>query len=389
MRNRNSLILACAAVLAVAPVPGTGADPVDIPMMVSLTGPISNGAKLQAPGAKAVEAYVNNTGGIRGRPIHFTMLDEQSNPAVAVQLINDLIAKHVPIVLGPGTTPTCNATAPVVKTAIVSMCTTPGAHPEPGSYMFGTNFDTGALIAGGVRNLRLRGLKRIAIITTTDASGQDGERNVDAALADPANKDMTVVAREHYATADLTVAAQITRIKSANPQAIIAWASGSPIGTFYRNAHEAALDVPVMTTPNNQNQDQMTASADFLPNELLVVTAPFATPDQVTNRAQRTSMKAFFDYLALQGISQPTYPNHTVWDPGLIIVSAYRKFGFDMTAAQAHEYISTLKGFVGINGPYDFPAYPQRGLGSAATMIRWDRSSKSWVPASKLGGGVL
>jgi branched-chain amino acid transport system substrate-binding protein len=382
-------IFACALALAVAPVAGTAADPFDIPMMVSQTGPISFGAKLQVPGAKALEAYVNKNGGIRGRPIRFVLIDEQSNPAVSVQLINDLIAKHVPIVLGPGTTSTCNAAAPVLKTAIVSVCTTPGAHPEPGSYMFGSNFDTGALIAAGVRNLRLRGLKRVAIITTTDASGQDGERNVDAALGDPANKDMTVVAREHYATADLTVAAQIARIKAANPQVVIAWASGSPIGTFYRNAHEGALDVPVMTTPNNQNQEQMTASADFVPSELLVVTAPFATPDQVTNRAQKASMKAFFDYVAAQGIPQPTYPTHTVWDPGLIIVSAYRKFGFDMTAAQAHDYISTLKGFVGINGPYDFQAYPQRGLGSAATVIRWDRSSKTWVAASKIGGGVL
>jgi branched-chain amino acid transport system substrate-binding protein len=306
-----------------------------------------------------------------------------------VQLINELIAKHAPIVLGPGTTSTCNAAAPVVKTAIVSMCTTPGAHPENGSYMFGSNFDTGSLIAAGVRNLRLRGLKRIAIISTTDASGQDGERGVDAALADPSNKDMTVVAREHYATADLTVAAQISRIKAANPQAVIAWASGSPIGTFYRNAHEGALNVPIMTTPNNQNEEQMTASADFLPNELLVVTAPFATPAQVTDRAQKASMKEFYDGVAALGISQPTYPTHTVWDPGLILVSAYRKYGYDMTAAQAHEYISTLKGFVGINGPYDFVAYPQRGLGSAATVIRWDRGTKNWVAASKIGGGVL
>ena len=47
------------------------------------------------------------------------------------------------------------------------------------------------------------------MITSTDASGQDGERGVDAALADPANKDMTLVTREHYAAADLSVAAQI------------------------------------------------------------------------------------------------------------------------------------------------------------------------------------
>jgi branched-chain amino acid transport system substrate-binding protein len=382
-------LLASAIAMASGPAPSGAADPFDIPMMSSQTGPIAFGGKLQLPGAKALEAYINRTGGIRGRPIRFVIVDEQSNPAVAVQAVSDLIAKHVPILLGPGTTSTCNAAAPVIKAAIVAFCTTPGAHPDAGSYMFASSFDTGALIAVGVRDLRLRGLKRIAMITTTDASGQDGERGVDAALADPANKDLTLVAREHYAAADLSVAAQIARIKAANPQAVVAWASGSPIGTFFRNAHEDGLDVPVMTSPNNQNQEQMAASAEFLPSELLVPTAPFATPEQITNQAQRAAVKAFYDGVAALGIQQPTTPTQTVWDPGLIIVSAYRKYGLDMTAAQAHEYIASLKGFVGINGPYDFQAFPQRGLGATAVVIRWDRGTKTWVAASKIGGAPL
>jgi branched-chain amino acid transport system substrate-binding protein len=255
--------------------------------------------------------------------------------------------------------------------------------------MFGTSFGTDDLIAAGIRSLRLRGLRRIAMITTTDASGQDGEKGVDAAMALPENKELTLVAREHYNGADLTVAAQVTRIKAAAPQAIVAWASGSPIGTFLRNAHEAALDVPVLTSPNNQNLDQMTASGDFLPTELLFVTAPFGTPEQITNRVQRAAVQTFYDGLNALNV-RPTYPTHTVWDPGLIIVAAYKKFGFDMTPAQAHDYITNLKGFVGINGPYDFPASPVRGLNAgSAVVIRWDRAKKTWVAASKLGGGLL
>jgi hypothetical protein len=142
-----------------------------------------------------------------------------------------------------------------------------------------------------------------------------------------------------------------------------------------------------MTSPNNQNAEQMAASADFLPSELLVVTAPFATPEQIANRTQRAAVQAFYENLKVLGVTSPTYPSHTVWDPGLMLVAAYKKYGFDMTAAQAYEYISTLKGFIGINGPYDFPASPQRGLNAgSAVVIRWDRTKKSWVAASKIGG---
>jgi len=371
--------------------PGNAADPLEIYVISSQTGPISFGGKLQAPGALGLEAYVNKTGGIRGRPIKVVIIDEQSNPSVAVQEVNELIAKHVPVVIGPGSTGTCNAVAPVIKTTIVAYCSSPGAHPTLGSYMFGTSFGTDDLIAAGVKYLRLRGFRRIAVISTTDASGQDGEKGFDAAMADPANKDLVLVDREHYNGTDLTVAAQIARIKAASPQAVVAWASGSPIGTFYRNAHEAALDLPVLTTPNNQNQEQMTASADFLPTDLLIVTAPFATPEQIPNRAQRAAVQGFYDSVKAQGIvGSPPYPSHTVWDPGLMVVAAYKKYGFDMTAAQAYDFLSTLKGFVGINGPYDFPASPQRGLNAgSAVIIRWDRAKKTWAAASKIGGAPL
>ena len=387
-----AVIAATCALLFTGSGIATGApDPLDIYVISSQTGPISFGGKLQAPGALGLEAYVNKTGGIRGRPVKVVIIDEQSNPSVAVQEVNELIAKHVPIVIGPGSTGTCNAVAPVIKTSIVAYCSSPGAHPAAGSYMFGTSFGTDDLIAAGVKFLRLRGFRRIAVISTTDASGQDGEKGFDAAMADPANKDLVLVDREHYNGTDLTVAAQIARIKAAAPQAVVAWASGSPIGTFYRNAREAGLDVPVLTTPNNQNAEQMAASGDFLPSELLIVTAPFATPEQITNRTQRSAVEAFYDSVKAQGVAPPPpYPSHTVWDPGLMAVAAYKKYGFGMTAAQAYEFLSTLKGFVGINGPYDFPASPQRGLNAgSAVVIRWDRTKKAWVAASKIGGAPL
>jgi branched-chain amino acid transport system substrate-binding protein len=382
--------LGCALLFAGGRATSYAADPLEIDFISSQTGPISFGGKLQAPGAMGLEAYVNKTGGVRGRPIKAVIIDEQSNPSVAVQQMNELIARHVPVVIGPGSTGTCNAVAPVIKTSIVAYCSSPGAHPTVGSYMFGTSFGTDDLIAAGVKNLRLRGFRRIAFIGTTDASGQDGEKGFDAAMADPANKELVLVDREHYNGTDLTVAAQIVRIKASAPQAVVAWASGSPVGTFFRNAHEAALDVPVLTTPNNQNMEQMTASADFLPTELLAVTAPFGTPEQIANRTQRAAVGAFYDSLKALGIPTPAYPSHTVWDPGLIVVAAYKKYGFAMTAAQAYEFISTLRGFIGINGPYDFPASPQRGLNAgSAVVIRWDRAKKTWVAASKIGGAVL
>ena len=50
------------------------------------------------------------------------------------------------------------------------------------------------------------------------------------------------------------------------------------------------------------------------------------------------------------------------WDATWIVVDAFRKFGPSMTAAQLHDYIENLHGFVGINGIMDFSDGGQRGL---------------------------
>jgi hypothetical protein len=46
-----------------------------------------------------------------------------------------------------------------------------------------------------------------------------------------------------------------------------------------------------------------------------------------------------------------------------------------------------LRGWVGVNGAYDFQAFPQRGIGiEGLVMVRWDKKVKSFVGVSKPGG---
>jgi branched-chain amino acid transport system substrate-binding protein len=55
-----------------------------------------------------------------------------------------------------------------------------------------------------------------------------------------------------------------------------------------------------------------------------------------------------------------------------------------------HDYFQKLNGWVGVNGRYDFPKYPQRGLGEEATiMVRWDGAKNTWIPVSRPGGAPI
>ena len=353
--------------------------------MVPQTGSAALQGRQQSQGLLAVESVVNRTGGIHGRPIKFDLLDTQSSPQITVQLMSYAAAKKVPVVLGPSSAAECAAIATVVKNGPVDYCTSPGFHPDPGSYVFSSGFSTVDLLRMSVRYLRERNLKRVAIVASTDAAGQDGERSLDAALALPVNKDMTLVAREHFSINDLNAAAQIARVKGAAPQALIIWTTGTPYGTILRSVHDAGLDIPILTSPGNQTLEQMSAYAEFLPKEQLFTSGPFSAPDQITDRTMRNAVQLL--YTSLDTIKAPSFASQIVWDPALLVVAALRKMGTDATAAQVRDYIAGQRRWIGENGPYDFVSTPQRGLdGSSSLIVRWDASRSEFVAASKLGG---
>ena len=119
-----------------------------------------------------------------------------------------------------------------------------------------------------IRFFRLKGWKRVALITSTDATGQSLEGSVDRALALPENKDMALVALAHFNTTDLSVSAQIADIKSKTPQVVIAWSTGTSFGTLLRGIHDAGVESPVIGGNGNMVFAQLDQYRDVLPKEL-------------------------------------------------------------------------------------------------------------------------
>lgn len=385
-RRLLTRLVLCLALLAMPRLAGA-ADPYDVYVLLPLTGSVSFYANSQQQALKTVEAYINKTGGIGGRPLHFVIQDDQSNPQIDVQLANEIFAKKVPVLLGPTNTAQCGAVAPLVVNGPVVWCFTPGYHPQPGSYVFTSGASTQDIIAVAFRYLAAHGVTRLATITSTDASGQDGDRMMDAVLG--GLKGMTVVDREHFTPTDVSVAAQISKIKSANPQAVVVWTTGTPFGTILRGIHDAGLDVPVLTTNGNLTYAQMKQYAGILPNELLFPGQAFFAPQLFKDKAEREAIGTLYSGLAALG-AKPDQGHDNCYDPALIVGKALQKLGPNATAAQLHEYIENLKGFAGINGPYNFATEPQHGLDqSGVVVIRWDTGKDNWVAVSKPGGQPL
>jgi branched-chain amino acid transport system substrate-binding protein len=383
-------IVPCLAFLALkAPAaPAHAAQTYDINTILPLTGGASFLGKEEQKALQLAEPMINKTGGIQGEPVHFVFYDDQSSPQTGVQLTNQVVASNPAVILGSSLVSVCNAMAPLMQNGPALYCFSPGIHPTPGSYVFTSSVSTLDLAEAMIRYFRLKGWTRLAFMTSADATGQDAERGLDSVVARPENKDITVVERAHFNISDVTVAAQIERIKAANPQVLVAWSTGTPIATVFKGIVQAGLDIPIATTNGNMTYAQMTQYADFLPKQLYI-----AAPEWVQHEglikldpAVEKAQKAYFDIYKAAN-AKPDIAASLAWDPAMIVIDTLRALSPKATAQQVRDHIANLKGYAGINGLYDFPKNPQRGLDvSGAVVTLWSATHKTWELVSKPTG---
>jgi branched-chain amino acid transport system substrate-binding protein len=366
------------ATIGASPAP-TGA-PVEIPTILPLTGPAAEYGQSLQQGFRVLEKYVNATGGVRGRPVRFAFLDDQASPALAVQLATPLISGGAQVLIGGALSGSCKATLPLVEKGPVLYCISPSIIPPRNGNVFSGSIYSVDYLAATLRFFRDRGLNRIGFLTSTDATGQEIDRNVPLLLARPEFKNLRVVAHEHFNVSDLVVSAQFTSLKAANPQALVLW-SAQGIGTVFKGLRDSGMKQPVLISTSHMIYHEMNEDRAFLPAELYFASPKWAAYPKIGNGPVKDALREYFKAFSAAGI-RPDVGGNLAWDPGLIVVSALRKLGPDATAVQIHDYIENLHDWAGSNGYYDFRTGDQRGLNpNDVIVVRWDAPSTTWVLA--------
>lgn len=357
----------------------------EINAILSMTGFGAFTGKTQSSSLAVFEGVTNANGGINGRRIKINFLDDQSNPQIAVQLVNQLIAKHAAVILGPAFTATCSAVQALLAVGPVAYCLSPGVHPSGGSFLFSANPGTASIVATEMRFAREHGWTRLALMLTTDATGQDLGEQIDKVLEAPENKQMHVVARQVFNASDISVAAQISNIRNAQPQMLFVGVSGTPFATVLRAVQEAGLDVPIIAPSANMHLDVMAQYTSILPHQLFFGSSRGAVAETAAEARVRHAQAAFVTAMTRAG-SSPSNGN-VVWDAAQIVVDALRHYGPSATAVQIRDYIASLRNWTGIDGTYDFRQLPQRGIGDDGTIIyTWNPAASQFKLASKPEG---
>jgi branched-chain amino acid transport system substrate-binding protein len=369
--------------------PVVAADPFEIYAMLPLTGPVAFFGQEEAKGIAMVESAANKQGGINGRPVKFVIRDNQSNTQTAVSLMGQIMTTNPAIVLEGGSLPTCMAAASLIKDkGPVLFCTSASIPQTPGSFVFAAAPSTVDQVEVGMNYLRLRGFKKVATITATDALGQDFDSHLDGVMANPDLQGVTIVAREHFNPTDISINAQMEHIKSSGAQAIFSYITGTPMGTVLRSLRDAAPNMPIILVAADLSYALMESWANIMPNDVEIMAFPAYAPDAIpTRNPVRRSVDAMYEAMKAAGLPRLEIGAVVQWNQATMAVNALRKLGTNATGVQMREYFSNITGYPGVLGMLNYREVPQTGaLKGWSLVVRWDAASKTFIPISKPGG---
>lgn len=265
-RTRIMSALAAAAIAAVSlaacsggstPDGGAGGtgdgskDPIYVAVMggVSAEGVLANNSATSITAAQASVAAVNAAGGIDGRQVEISVIDDQGDPTVAVTKLREAMAgKNKPVVVmnsGPSTV--VDATLPILgQNKVLSFNIGPTAtspDPKKNPLNFDLSPSAGDYIKAFIPTIKERGYKKVAIVHGSSAYGElfgksAGEQFAAAGLE--------VTGNQGFDNAALDMTAQLEALKAGNPDVLVMDAYGAPLGYVLQGIEKLGWDVPIM-----------------------------------------------------------------------------------------------------------------------------------------------
>lgn len=357
---------------------------------LSLTGSESFLGDEERTALNALAKHVNATGGISGHKLAFNIADNQSTASTSVAIASPLVPKVPFLFVGSAATTDKPVDSLAKSTGPVIYDLSPGDHPTRGGFVYSASNSTTNQTLAYVTFAEKQGWKRIAAITSTDGSGQDGWTNIQSAAAASHGK-VSIIDHETFDPTDVSVSTQLSKIKAAKPQALFIWTTGTPLGTVLKGMQQLnMLNIPTMTSNGNASAAELEGLKADMPSSLYLPGAPFEAGAAALPAGLKSAVGTFETTMKAAGEKLPDEGSALSWDAGLLLVAALKKYGVNATAAQIHSYISGLTSFAGINGVYNFTdkAIPDnRGLTiSSVYIVQWEPSANNWKAVSGAAG---
>ncbi len=221
----SALGFLCAALLLPAPALSQSKEPVTIGAVEILTGPNNKYGIAIKNGFDLALDEVNKAGGVLGgRLLEIVYEDSAGNKEQAINAVRQLIgARKVPLILGPTLSNEMFAAGPVAnsrKIPIVGTSNTANGITAIGPYVFRTSLPEADVAPVTLRTAKEKlGVKKVAVMYGNDDAFTKSAYDVMKAALEKLG--IEVLTTETFGSKDTDFSAQLTKIKSLNPDAIV------------------------------------------------------------------------------------------------------------------------------------------------------------------------
>ena len=350
------------------------AAPIKIGALFAVTGPASF---LGEPEKNTLELLVKETnarGGINGSKIELVVYDTGGDVTKAVQLTNKLIKNdRVVAIVGPSTTGETMAIIPIVERAKVPLisCAAGIKITEPvKKWVFKTPANDHVAAEKILIQAEKLKQKNIAIITVSDSFGASGREQLKLMAA---KRGFKIVADEVYSPKDTDMTAQLVKIRSAKPDAIICWGTNPGPAIITRNMQQLAIKVQLYQSHGVASKKYIELAGSDAAQGVMLPSGKLAVYDLLKkNDPQAKLLKDYVtSYQRAHKVEPSTFGGYA-YDGFQLIAGALKKGA--VTAAQIRDGIEKEGRLIGVSGIFKMTAADHNGLDlSAFEMVRIEK----------------
>jgi branched-chain amino acid transport system substrate-binding protein len=381
--GRGHLVGAVAALL-ISPLVVFGAQAEDfkIGIAMSLTGPNAVVGKTSLAGAQAGVELINATGGIAGMRAVLVVCDVQSVEQQAVICVRKLaLQDKVNMIFATGSTPQTLAIVPTIDAAgvpLFSVASGSIVYDPVKKWIFKGISGQADTIPPEVNYLKAKNMRRIAMIHDNGPLGSDISRIFKEKIS---GSGIEIVDTEVYSPTDTDVTAQVTHMRSSNPDAVLNVAITPPAGALIvKTMTQLGMDQPNLVGQNLQNESFAKLAGEGVKNvifpasKVVVEDLPKGDPLYPNVAAFRTQ------FAKTNPGTQPTSLSPWLVDGMILAQKAAAPLGTRaLDSATLRDAIEGLRKVPGIEGIWSFsPDNHGSDLQDGIILVKYD--GDKWIP---------
>ena len=336
--------------------------PIKIGAIFSVTGAASFLGAPEEKTARMLVDQINAKGGVLGRKLELVLKDSGGSSEKAVSFAKQLIEEDkVQAIIGPSTSGETLAIKTLCEDnkMILVSCAAADAIVTPlAKYVFKTPQKDSQAATWIYRTMKEKGITRIAILTGNDGFGASGKKQ----LEDLAKTEgIEILANEVYDVKMTDFSDIVTKIKAANPQAVVNWTVAPAQSIVPKNMKQLGMNAPVFHSHGFGNTKYVQQAGEAAEGILFPAGRLLVVDELADSHPQKRLLAAYKkDYETAYKEDVSTFGGHA-YDAILIITEAIKKAG-TTDSAKVRDAIEKLQGFVGTAGVFNYSATDHTGL---------------------------